>query len=1069
MFRSVQKSSREPVPSGEFVTHCLVVTTSTPPSFAATAPDGTRIVVHPHASTDSVEELARALDLPAPTALAIDGIAVERHQRLADTDVRVGSAITVRANDGRSEEQVTGSPSVPSSEAGTVGAGTVGVGTVEVAIVSGPACASWRRLVVGRHTVGRAPSADVCIDDPAVELHHGMLDVGAGGEVGFTQLTGRVPITVGGVPCSGSHPVRPDEVIRCGASELLVRVVSDDTTDGLPDGSASVGSVVVSDVDPWRRVVRRAPPVAASGPVQPIEVPEPPGEHRAPPLTSLVGAGVAVAGAGLLAAVLGQAMFAMFAAIGALASFATWAVGAIVARRRQRSARGAHQCALEALRATLRSSQRDAARHHRTMHLGVVDVLDIASDGGGGRLWSRRVGVECPLRATVGRGTCHWSPPIDAERRRALDPDLLVTLGDCERLVDVPVPVAFPERSVLAIHGPTAAGAALCRSIVVQLGVTSGPSDWQILVVANRPEQWRWVGWLPQAVGGAAAVVDAGDVVALAAALDRSTAPATPAGPVLASAGARSAQRGRQLMLILDVPGLLTARTGPLRRRFDRGDVSCIVMVPPEVSVPAMATRVFDVGETGRGRWVDTADRSTWDVGATDIRVAGISLAVAEATARRLAPLIDPEDHDDAGGVPATVSLADLEPIGEGTSTMIARRWLGGGNDPAPVAKLGVSADGVVDIDLVRDGPHGLIAGTTGAGKSELLRTLVVTLAAQVSPDHLTMVLVDFKGGSTFDACARLPHTVGVVTDLDDGLAARVLVSLDAEVRRRERLLRAAGADDLAAYRRTSASPLPRLLVVIDEFASLAKELPDFLHALVDVAQRGRSLGVHLMLATQRPAGVVTDDIRANADLRIALRLQDRSDADDVVGDAAPAAFPVGVPGRAALRLGPGELVTFQAADSSSAVPAHSSRLSIEWCPDAVRERPERSDSESHRDRPVSAPAEPSALVRLTDAVCEAAVMVDVRPPHRPWIDALPSLVTPRHLAHELGAANQLAAIGTTCASIGLVDDPAHQCRTPLTWQPGDGNLLLVGAVGSGTTTAAAAIVAASLRGRRVR
>ncbi len=295
MFRSVQKISREPVPSGEFVTHCLVVTTSTPPSFAATAPDGTRIVVHPHASTDSVEELARALDLPAPTALAIDGIAVERHQRLADTDVRVGSAITVRANDGRSEEQVTGSPSVPSSEAGTVGAGTVGVGTVEVAIVSGPACASWRRLVVGRHTVGRAPFADVCIDDPAVELHHGMLDVGAGGEVGFTELTGRVPITVGGVPCSGSHPVRPDEVIRCGASELLVRVVSDDTTDGLPDGSASVGSVVVSDVDPWRRVVRRAPPVAASGPVQPIEVPEPPGEHRAPPLTSLVGAGVAVA------------------------------------------------------------------------------------------------------------------------------------------------------------------------------------------------------------------------------------------------------------------------------------------------------------------------------------------------------------------------------------------------------------------------------------------------------------------------------------------------------------------------------------------------------------------------------------------------------------------------------------------------------------------------------------------------------------------------------------------------------------------------------------------------------
>ncbi len=229
-----------------------------------------------------------------------------------------------------------------------------------------------------------------------------------------------------------------------------------------------------------------------------------------------------------------------------------------------------------------------------------------------------------------------------------------------------------------------------------------------------------------------------------------------------------------------------------------------------------------------------------------------------------------------------------------------------------------MSADGVVDVDLVRDGPHGLIAGTTGSGKSELLRTLVVSLAANASPDHVTMILVDYKGGSTFDACARLPHTVGVVTDLDDGLAERVLVSLDAEVRRRELLLRAARADDLAAYRRTSAEPLPRLVVVIDEFASLAKELPEFLGALVSIAQRGRSLGIHLVLATQRPAGVVTDDIRANTNLRIALRLQDRADAHDVVGDAAPARFPLGSPGRAALRLGPDELVVFQAADSSS-------------------------------------------------------------------------------------------------------------------------------------------------------
>src|SRR4029078_10538615 len=124
-----------------------------------------------------------------------------------------------------------------------------------------------------------------------------------------------------------------------------------------------------------------------------------------------------------------------------------------------------------------------------------------------------------------------------------------------------------------------------------------------------------------------------------------------------------------------------------------------------------------------------------------------------------------------------------------------------GGRDHPPRRVIGVAGDGVVDIDLDRDGPHALMAGTTGAGKSELLRTLVVGLAAASSPEHLTFVLIDYKGGSTFDACARLPHVVGVVTDRDDHLANRALQSLHAELRRREQMLRTVGAADLSAYR----------------------------------------------------------------------------------------------------------------------------------------------------------------------------------------------------------------------------------------------------------------------------
>src|SRR5207344_1571876 len=138
------------------------------------------------------------------------------------------------------------------------------------------------------------------------------------------------------------------------------------------------------------------------------------------------------------------------------------------------------------------------------------------------------------------------------------------------------------------------------------------------------------------------------------------------------------------------------------------------------------------------------------------------------------AGLVDPEDPlGGTGGIPREVTLMTL--LASHDPAAIAASWVAGGVGPVPRTVIGVAADGVVDIDLDRDGPHALMAGTTGAGKSELLRTLVVGLAVASSPDHLTFVLIDYKGGSTFDACARLPHVVGVLTDLDNHLANRAL------------------------------------------------------------------------------------------------------------------------------------------------------------------------------------------------------------------------------------------------------------------------------------------------------
>ncbi len=315
-------------------------------------------------------------------------------------------------------------------------------------------------------------------------------------------------------------------------------------------------------------------------------------------------------------------------------------------------------------------------------------------------------------------------------------------------------------------------------------------------------------------------------------------------------------------------------------------------------------------------------------------------------------------------------------------------------------------------------GPHALVAGTTGAGKSELLRTLVTGLARAHPPDAVAFVLADFKGGSAFDACADLPHVAGMVTDLDDGLADRLLTALRAELREREVTLRAAGVGDVADL---TDGP-PRLVVVVDEFATLAHDHPDALDALVDLARRGRSLGLHLILATQRPAGVVSDEIRANTALRIALRLLDAADATDVVGDPAAAALPADRPGRALLRLD-GALVPAQVATTSLPTPGPDLAVRSEGDP-----RPATDDD---------GPA------RLVAAVADR--WAD-RPRPRPlWLPPLPT-----DLAWSPGGGDGPEADGVT---LGLVDRPAERRQHPLTWRSARGGLVVLAGPGRGAST----------------
>ena len=327
-------------------------------------------------------------------------------------------------------------------------------------------------------------------------------------------------------------------------------------------------------------------------------------------------------------------------------------------------------------------------------------------------------------------------------------------------------------------------------------------------------------------------------------------------------------------------------------------------------------------------------------------------------------------------------------------------------------------------------------------------------------------MLVDFKGGSAFDECARLPHTVGMVTDLDEHLAERALRCLEAELKHRERVLRAAGAIDLPDYLRGAKvrEPLPRLLVVIDEFATLKAELPDFVDSLVGVAQRGRSLGVHMLLATQRPQGAISENIRANTNLRIALRMQDKSDSSDVIDRPDAAAIPRTAPGRAYVRLGPNEIVAIQTALSTGAR-NEESIVPIDMAPFAFGPQPR-----------VAVPAPPEAagddgvdtgetdLAVLVTAINEAFARSGRPVPRRPWPEPLPHEVDLDGLIDDALTGAQPNGAEPGFVPIALADDPDAQRQYPTGWATADGNLLVYGIVGSGTTTLLSSLALALTR-----
>ncbi len=871
-----------------------------------------------------------------------------------------------------------------------------GSGALELHVVGGPDAGRTLPLGQGQLVLGRGAGCGLPIADPDVSRRHAVVSVAAGrvtvadlgSSNGTTLSDGAAPAGPVG-PLGREWPV--EGVLRLGSSALRLTG---------PRGAPLEQLTTAGG----RRLLRplSTPPRTPRTAV--VRLPSPPtrGPRRR---LGWVAVALPAVGGLLMAWLMSAPQFLFFALLGPLVAVAGWASDRVTGRRTHRRATADH-----ALAQALADSQLDAA-----VGADLTDRDDDQPDparlAAAARrrcspLWSRSADPD-GLTVRLGTGT----GPTGVVR---VDPDGSSTAAVAEH---VPVPLPLTGTGGLGIVGPRGPVLGIARSVLSQLAVLASPAQVDVVLVC-RPEraaEWAWARWLPHLH----TVALPGDEVPARLLDPAGTAGAAPCtvvvldGPVeppLAEALARGADR----LVRLDLAGSEAA-----------------------LALPA-AARLEVTGETGTSGTLRAPGLDQERVFVLD----AVSEATAAGIARDLAGLTVPAP---AGALPAGARLLDLPTTGLGLSDGGEAVGTWSRHRDRLLAVLGSTGPEPLGIDVVSDGPHALVAGTTGSGKSELLQTLVASLALHHPPDRCSFLLVDYKGGAAFGEASALPHTVGVLTDLDHQSTARALRSLSAELTRRERLLAHHRARDLADLPDTVT--VSRLVIVVDEFATLAEELPGFVTGLVGIAQRGRSLGVHLVLATQRPAGVLSPEIRANTSLRICLRTTDETDARDVLGSTVAAHLPVDRPGRAYLRTGSAPPVLFQVARVSGGQVAGSAAVT-------ARRRPWPPVPEV----PPHAPADPGAtsdLRRLVGALGDRVRSAGLHPVDRPWLPPLPDQLAATAL-------DRWAAGGhPTQLRIGLLDFPDAQLQAPLELDLATaGGWLVVGGPRSGRTTALRTVLA---------
>lgn len=1001
--------------------------------------------------TAKVGELARALaeNDPVPTSFVaeeLSALTVRVHERasVADGDTRLvdpeapaaetirsGAVVSLARAAARFDDSRAPSP------------------VARLSILEGPDAGNQILLPEGTTIIGRGADCDIRLTDPTVSKEHARVAIGDSIEI--VDLRSANGLYMGDGIVQRAVLIGEDTVALGDTVIRIERIAA-----------SRHGRIDAAHVD-FNRSPRLAP-VYEGEEVEAPKPPEPPKPQRFPfvmlivPLI-MVPAFLAM-GRGALSLVF-------------LAMMPLMVVGGFI--ERTVSGKREYRAAVEQFGETVtamrseRETERQVEQRVRRAETPAVAEIVGAAHSLEPLLWTRRPEHDPFLELRLGLGTLPSRASIKLPGRNNAVADYwnqVVQLRDDFATVDdVPATVRLRDSGALGLAGPRESVDDVARAVVAQLVALHSPAEVVLTVLASSASavRWEWTKWLPH-------------LGSIHSPIEGPHAGSNPAGAI---------------QLTARIEGLIEQRRMNKIGSNDQAHTPTVVVLV-EDDTPIERGRLVRLAEDGPGVgvhvvWVASAVerlpavcRTFVEVRASaeealagyvkdgtavaPVRCDRVSADQALALATHLAAVNDAgAPVEDDSDVPIRVSYLGLVgPEVADESSAVVERWRENGSltprDGSPPrrrrhdadlrALIGQGPTSPFTLDLRTQGPHALVGGTTGAGKSEFLQSWVLGMATAHSPDRVTFLFVDYKGGSAFADCVDLPHTVGLVTDLSPHLVRRALTSLRAELHHREHLLNRKRAKDLISLERTGDPECPpSLIIIVDEFAALATEVPEFVDGVVDVAQRGRSLGLHLILATQRPAGVIKDNLRANTNLRVALRMNDESDSKDVLGLPLAAGFDPAIPGRGAARTGPGRITMFQTGYAGGRTTGAKPKAQIDveslvMGAGARWEKPEEPEPENLGPLDDEGPTD---IARIVRTVSSAATLARVPEPRKPWLPTMAGV-------------QDLSALGQRTDGelvLGLVDDPASQRQLPTYFRPDtDGNIAFYGASGSGKSTA---------------